>query len=378
MKKNKIAIICNTAGALYNFRKPLIEFHVKDEWEVQTFSNSEGNYFPELKELNCTPNDIKFSQKNNFFNNLKIIFKSILLIKKFNPDIIHIYTLQPSILLSIPLRIIGFKSIFTTVTGMGRNFDIYDKPLSIRQKLILRLLKISFRANKKVIVQNNYDYNFLLNHNVISSNKIIKVNGSGMDISKRSEKLLQNDFNSEFQHIKNKGLDKKIILFAARGMKEKGLINFAESAKMVLKINPNFLFVHAGSYPDYMTKFEYEEFANKYNFTILGYTKNIESLFRISDVIVLPSLYREGTPKSLIEAIYYNKIIITNDIAGCNETVIDGANGWLTKAGSTNDLVSKILKVDELNVSMIKKTNDALINKYDIMKIYELNKSLYL
>ena len=160
-------------------------------------------------------------------------------------------------------------------------------------------------------------------------------------------------------------------------MKEKGLFHFAESAKTISEINSDFQFVHAGGYPEFMTKSEYENFAKKHKFIVLGYVKHIESLFRVSDVIILPSLYREGTPKSLIEAIYYNKIIITNDIPGCNETVIDGANGWLSKAGNTNELIAKILKINELDVSLVKKTNDFLINKYDIKNIYNLNKLMY-
>jgi N,N'-diacetylbacillosaminyl-diphospho-undecaprenol alpha-1,3-N-acetylgalactosaminyltransferase len=126
-----------------------------------------------------------------------------------------------------------------------------------------------------------------------------------------------------------------------------------------------------------MTVVEYEDYAKNHNFLSLGYVKEIHNLFRIADIVVLPSLYREGTPKSLIEAIYFNKIIITNDIPGCNETVIDGANGFLTSPGNTNDLVSKILKTKNLDLSLVKKTNDFLLQKYDIVQIYDLNKRMY-
>lgn len=375
--KKKIAIICNTDGALYNFRKPLIELHVNDGWEVQTFSNDYDGYFPELKKINCTPNLIKFNQKNNFFENLSIIITAISLIRKYNPDIIHIYTLQPIVLLSIPLRFIGFKFIFSTITGMGRNFDIHEKPLSFKQKLILFILKLSFTANRKVHVQNNFDNDFLINHKVIPPKKIIKVNGSGMFIDNRIKDLTITEQNSDYKDVLDLNSNKKIILFASRGLKEKGLFHFAEAAKTISEINSDFQFVHAGGYPDFMTKLEYENFAQKHNYIVLGYVKHIKSLFNLSDVIILPSLYREGTPKSLIEAIYHNKIIITTDIAGCNETVINGANGWLCKPGYTNDLISKILKINRLDASLVNKTNNFLIKKYDIKKIYKLNKKMY-
>ena len=377
MKKKKIAIICNTDGALYNFRKPLIELHVNDGWEVQTFSNDYAGYFPELKKLNCTPNLIKFHQNNNFFENLTIIKTSILLIKKYNPDIIHVYTLQPIVLLSIPLRLLGFKFIFSTITGMGRNFDIHDKPLSRRQKLILFILKLSFMANRKVHVQNNFDKEFFLKHNVIPSKKLTKVNGSGMDIMNRNKDLSSMKENSELAKKLNLNSNKRIILFPARGMSEKGLFHFAESARIVSEITSDFQFVHVGGYPDFMSKIEYEDFAKNHNFVALGYIKNISSLFLLSDVIILPSLYREGTPKSLLEAIYFNKKIITNDVPGCNETVINGANGWLCKAGNTNDLIAKILRINKLDPDLVKKTNNFLIQEYDIKRIYELNKLMY-
>jgi N,N'-diacetylbacillosaminyl-diphospho-undecaprenol alpha-1,3-N-acetylgalactosaminyltransferase len=381
--RKKIAIICNTDGALYNFRKPLIEFHLLDGFEVQTFSNNYGNYFTELKKLGCVPNLVNFNHKNSFFENLSVIKSSISLIKKFNPDIIHIYTLQPIVLLSIPLRLMGFNCIFSTVTGMGRNFDISDKKLSRKQKVILFILKISFLANRKIQVQNNYDKEFLIYHNVVQAKKIIKVNGSGMSIINRNEDLLDtrlaSDMNldNKLKELYNLKSNKRIILYASRGLKEKGLFHFADASKIVSEINSDFQFVHVGGYPEFMAKDEYEKFANEHNYLALGYIKEIELLFRISDVVVLPSIYREGIPKSLIEAVYYNKIIITNDIPGCDETVIDGANGWLCKAGNTNDFVSKILKINQLDVALVKKTNDFLINKFDVEQLYEQNKLMY-
>lgn len=377
MNKKKIAIICNTDGALFNFRKPIIDLHVKDDYIVHTFSNDSNNYFPDLIKLKCIPNVVRFDQKNSFFKNLGVMTTAIFKIIKFNPDIIHIYTLQPIVLLSIPLRLMGFKFIFSTVTGMGRNFDIHEKPLSIKQKFILFILKLSFLANKRVHVQNDFDKDFLIKNRVISQKKIIKVNGSGIDISNRENDLKNVELNLDFKKVFEKYSNKKIILYVARGMKEKGLFHFAEAAKIVSKINSDFQFIHVGGYPEFMTKDEYEHFAKEHSFVVLGYVKQMGQLFRLSDIVVLPSIYREGTPKSLIEAIYYNKIIVTNDVPGCNETVIDGANGWLAKAGNTNDLVSKILKINELDNNLVRKTNDFLITKYDIKYIYELNKLMY-
>jgi N,N'-diacetylbacillosaminyl-diphospho-undecaprenol alpha-1,3-N-acetylgalactosaminyltransferase len=373
----KIAIICNTDGAVYNFRKPLIELHIKDGWEVQSFSNDYGNYFAELRKLKCIPNRINFQKKNNIFSNLSCIFSTLSLIRKYNPDVIHIYTLQPIILLSIPLRIFGFKLIFSTVTGMGMNFDIDNGPLSMKQKIILFMLKLSFKANQKVQVQNYFDYDFLLKNKVVKSDKIVKINGSGMNIETRGKEITKVD--RDFSVLKKFNLnpEKKIVLFASRGLKEKGLIQFAEAAKIISDLYPEFQFVHAGGYPEFLTKMEYESFARSNNFMVLGYIKEISSVFKISDVIILPSLYREGTPKSLIEGIYHNKIIITNDIPGCNETVINGANGWLCKPGNTYDMIANILKVDKMDMDLVRRTNDFLILKYDVQMIYNLNKTMY-
>ncbi len=373
----KIAIVCNTDGALYNFRKPLIELHVNDGWEVQTFSNNFDNYFPELRKLNCTPNYVNFNKQNSLLENFRCTFSAISKIRKFNPDIIHIYTLQPIILLSIPLRIYGFDCIYSTVTGMGINFNVGNGPLTLKQKLILVILKISFYANRKIQVQNNYDYNFFIKYNVLSAGKILKVNGSGIYLKNRASDLSENKL-SIYQKISfNLDPKKKIILFASRGLKEKGLFNFAEAAQIAQELNADFQFIHAGSYPEFMTKKEYEKFAKIHNFLILGYVKEISSLFKISDVIVLPSLYREGTPKSLIEAIYFNKIILTNNIPGCNETVIDGANGWLCEPGNSYDLVAKILKVSSMDNDLVRRTNNYLIKKYDVEKLYEINNKMY-
>lgn len=366
----KLAIICNTDGALFNFRRPLIQKHLNDGAIVNTYSNDYDNYFKELKTIGCNPVKINFHVKNNFLENIQLIFTVLKHILKFKPDIIHIYTLQPAILLSIPLFLVGMRNIVTTITGMGRNFDINPNKINLKQRLILMVLKICLKFNKSVIVQNRVDYNMFLKNRIVNKNKLVRTSGSGIEIPD-NHNLSMTSTNHYEQN------SKKMVLFPARGIKEKGIEIFAEVAKTISSIDNSFEFIHAGSYPEYMSKNEYEEYAKTNNFTPLGYLKNIKKLYLQCHIVFLPSMYREGTPKTLIEAIFFNKIIVTSRIAGCEETVIQGLNGFKGVPGNIHDFVSYIQRTEEISDKQKTNTNKFLLKKYDINKLFELHKNIY-
>ena len=367
----KVLIICNTDGALYNFRLPLIRRHIRDGFEVTTFSNDYDSYFHELIKEGCKPIKFNFHKSNSIISNGKVVMKALKEIKNIKPDIIHIYTLQPIILLSIPFRLAGYKNIYSTVTGLGSNFNINVKNYSIKQTLILLLLKFSFKANKSVLVQNNFDYNMFLEKKIVPKKKLFKTNGSGIDLK------VENAIESLKESRIKSSMAEKIVLFPSRGLKEKGLEIFAQVAKIVTQIDSQFKFIHVGGLPEYMTKNEYLLFAKEHNFEVHGYQKNIDSYFRSCEIVLLPSMYREGTPKSLIEAIYFNKKIITSNIPGCQETVIHDCNGFLVEAGDVNSFVSFILKSPLLDEKLKNQANIYLLKKYDVENIYKTHLELY-
>lgn len=367
---NRIAIICNTDGALYNFRRPLLEKHLKTGVEVNTYSNDYDNYFKELKTIGCNPHKINFHVENNFMENIRVIISVVKYILNFKPNIIHIYTLQPIILLSIPLYFVGMRNVVSTITGMGRNFDILPKKINRRQRFILKLLKICLHFNKAVIVQNEVDFKMLLENRIVKKNKLIRTSGSGIEIPKNHDLSVTSK-----NHIE-KNL-KKLVLFPARGIKEKGIDIFAEVAKAFSSIDNTFEFIHAGSYPKYMSESEYLEYAKMNNFKALGYLKNMTSLYEKCHVVFLPSMYREGTPKSLIEAIFYNKIIVTSRIAGCEETVIQGLNGYKCEPGNIFDFIACIKRTEEISDVQKTNTNKFLLQKYDVEDLFETHLHIY-
>jgi N,N'-diacetylbacillosaminyl-diphospho-undecaprenol alpha-1,3-N-acetylgalactosaminyltransferase len=183
--------------------------------------------------------------------------------------------------------------------------------------------------------------------------KIILVGGSGVNLKKINTytdyKLDLNDIPSK--KINSSQNEKIVILMLGRGMFEKGFFEYYEVAKLFNQLFPEkYLFMHAGYIDEDVLKnienSDIYEFAKKYSVHYLGFRQDSAALLSYADIVAHPSSYREGVPRSLIEALAMDKSIITCNTIGNRETVINGWNGLFCIPGSANSLASCILKID--------------------------------
>jgi N,N'-diacetylbacillosaminyl-diphospho-undecaprenol alpha-1,3-N-acetylgalactosaminyltransferase len=128
---------------------------------------------------------------------------------------------------------------------------------------------------------------------------------------------------------------------------EKGINEFYNASKIVSKLSDDYIFIHLGSesHQSRMDKASLEKKAKENSLYFLGYKSNIQDYMTASDVVVLPSYYREGVPRSLLEALALDKYILTTNRPGCKEVVINDWNGKLFEAKNHKDLASKVLSL---------------------------------
>jgi N,N'-diacetylbacillosaminyl-diphospho-undecaprenol alpha-1,3-N-acetylgalactosaminyltransferase len=143
-----------------------------------------------------------------------------------------------------------------------------------------------------------------------------------------------------------------------------------------------FVFIHLGlidtASAGFLSGDSIKDYAAKSGVFYLGFVENIRDYISASDIMVLPSIYREGTPRSLIEALALGKVIVTTDMPGCRETVIDGWNGFFCKGGDINSLVSKILAIDnKFILQATERSRNLCLVKYDSTLLIEKTLACY-
>jgi glycosyltransferase involved in cell wall biosynthesis len=287
--------------------------------------------------------DLK-SYKFDLFNDSMSLIKFYTIIKKYKPDIIHTVAPKTNLYGGIISFFFNIKLTVMSFSGMG---FLFTNKLSffnyIKKKIYLIILKIILKNKKlKIIVQNKTDYLFFKKHFMLKKNIVLIKGGSGIDLK-------------SIQKVKNKNV--KNVVFSGRLVKNKGIIEFIEAAKILKSKFPKWKFLIYGA-NDYLSHDKFD--LNKYKKEIkektiiyMGYKKNIIKILENTTIFCLPS-YREGMPKSVLEASAAGIPCVVSDSPGCKESIKHNVTGLTFKNKNYIDLSKKIEKLI-LNPNLQKK-----------------------
>jgi N,N'-diacetylbacillosaminyl-diphospho-undecaprenol alpha-1,3-N-acetylgalactosaminyltransferase len=382
----KFLFIANTDGALYVFRKPIIDKLLSLGHKVLTIS-SESHYFSSLKSIGVHPIAVKFSRHSiSILNNL-ILFTSIYrIIKKERPHIVHNFTHKAAIYGTLAAWLSGVPKIFITITGLGLLFTYDDIKTKILRYLLLVLYKFAFIFTDSVFFQNPDDMKYFVSNHIINSKKTILTYGSGIDLQKYPKPSLAEKKNARSRlsrELKTDISKRIIVLLPARAVPEKGFFEYYRASKIIHSLKPDkYIFLHLGLVDKdshfHISEHNINKYADLFAVKYLGYKDNIVEYIQASDIVCLPS-YREGLPRSLIEALALGKVIITTDSPGCRETVIHCWNGFLCAPRDSYSLAKMILAVDnEMINNAIIRSRKYCITKYDANLLVNLSIGYYL
>ena len=326
----KILLVSNNDAGLYLFRKELIQKLVLDN-EVH-IAVPRGDYFECLHSMGCFVYDVKVDRRGiNPFKDLKQILKYKKIIKEVKPAKILTYTIKPNIYIAL---FKGKKYMqIATITGLGTSIENKGL-LSI---LIIMLYKAAFKKVACVFTQNSEISSFLITNNIVNREKIIIVNGSGVNITEYNFSNYPENTN-----VTN-------LIFVGRVMKNKGINEFLEAAQHISSIRTNVNFIVIGACEeDYKKKLM--EFSNKRIISYVGFQNNVLEYYEKCNAIIHPT-YHEGMSNVLLEAGSIGRPIIASNISGCKEIVEDGINGYTFEPKSTQKLIDAILKFIDLPYS---------------------------
>ena len=366
--KKKVLFILNTDKFLLSHRIEIAKALCKNNYDVH-LGSSISSASQEISKLGINIHKISINRSDiNPFNLLKTIFSIYKLIKKIKPDIVHFISIKPVILGCIAKKFIQREmKIFASISGLGYIF-VQDSFLGQIKKIITCLLYRFSLSNKKlkVIFQNNDDKKFLMKICNLSENQTILIKGSGIDLEK-------------FKPLKKES-SQKIVLLPARVVKSKGIFEFLMAAE-ILKDKGKFILCGDLDYEakDYI-KLETLKYWIKNSFVeYIGYRKDMHQIINEATIIVLPS-YREGLPKVLCEAAACGKPIVTTNVPGCRDAILDNKTGFLVPHKNVPELVKSInllldnpYKVESMGLAGRK----FAIDNFDVKEVVDKHIKLY-
>lgn len=261
------------------------------------------------------------------------VLKFYKIYNKIKPDIVHHITLKPVIYGSIIARFLKIKGVVNAVSGLGYNFT--GDRMSLVSKIMLQMMRYGFnRINISIIFQNKDDYCELKNLKVISNRNIVFwIKGSGVDLN-------------IFKSYTLPSFDKIKILLPIRMLWDKGVRELYEASNLLKNEYINDIQIvlagladednKAGVSAHFLKSWEDGEYVKW-----IGYQKDMFGLYNDCHIVILPS-YREGMPKTLIEACAMGRAIITTDAIGCRECVDEGINGLKVPVKDSKSLANAI------------------------------------
>jgi glycosyltransferase involved in cell wall biosynthesis len=257
-------------------------------------------------------------------------------IRFFQPDLVHAVAVKPVVYAALACRFSGVKARVAALGGLGFIFSSSKKSARFLRPLIVSLFRFALAGKKSLLIlQNPDDSTLLLSAGVVSKKQIRLIRGAGVDIEA---------FAPAQAPLKN-----QMIILPARMLWDKGVGEFVEAARHIRAQRPDVRFVLVGTFDEQNPESVPFEQLSKWNEEGVvewwGRMDNMPEVYRQSSIVCLPSSYREGLPKSLLEAASCGLPIVTYDVPGCREVVQDKVNGFLVPLRDTQRMVESLLEL---------------------------------
>jgi len=354
-----IVLSSNTSFSLYNFRLPLMRELKKLGYRVVAVSPKESDYAEFLaKEFEFYPIRHLDRKGTNPIKDFLLFLEYLRLYKKLKPELVINFTIKPNIYSSIACGLLGIPSI-SVVTGLGYAF-IKEFWLT---KLVKSLYKIAFSFNKYIIFLNREDKEFLKH---LAGEKAYLIESEGIDTNFFSPEQCQSIEKNEFT-----------FLFVGRLLKDKGVYELVKAFEHLKQDYPRVKLVIVGDVdkgnPASLKEEELLSWKEQGLLKWFGFQKDVRPFYCMADCVVLPSYYREGIPRVLLEAMAMGKPIITTNSPGCKNVCLDGINGFLVQPKDIENLYLVMKRTIELAPEILKKMGqkgrEIVEEKYEISKI---------
>lgn len=366
----KLFLVVNEDRFFLSHRKPVAIAAQKVGFEIVIIAKDTGSRKEieklgfKMLDLPINPTGMNLIQEYKTFNYLKKLYRNE------KPDIVHHVGLKNILWGGLAAKAAKVKGVVNAVSGLGSLFN--GNRISFISRCILWIMRYSNnRKNVKVIFQNLDDLSIFQREFVVKPEQVEFTKGSGIDLE-------------EFSYVEEPNEGKIIIIFTGRMVKEKGVCDLIYSAELLKDEYANKIrFMLCGRLTHNKTGVS-EEYLKKHcdgeYISWLGERNDVKQLLMQSHIMAFPSYYREGLPKSLIEASAIGRPIVTCDSTGCRDVVDDGINGFLIKPQSPikmTGVLKKLIDNKDLRIKMGKASREKAVNEFSIEKVVATHLKIY-
>ncbi|PUA16910.1 glycosyltransferase family 4 protein [Glaciimonas sp. PCH181] len=333
--KPKIVISINTAWNIFNFRSGLIKSLISQGYDVIAVAPND-EYSDRIKELGCKFINLHMDKNGSHpGRDLILLLRYFLILKNEKPHAFLGYTVKPNVYGSMAAQLLRIP-VINNIAGLGATF-IHTSFLT---RIVRSLYKFALYRSHRVFFQNTDDQEMFIQAGLVRSEITDRVPGSGINMVHYQSALPISLFSRSFR-----------FLLVARMLKDKGVNEFVDAARTVRQRFPETEFQLLGfvdaENANAISARQIKEWEDEGLIRYMGKTDDVRPYLSAADCVVLPS-YREGVPRSLLEAAAMARPIITTDTVGCRDVVDDQVNGFLCRVKDANDLAEKMIAMVEL------------------------------
>jgi glycosyltransferase involved in cell wall biosynthesis len=353
--KKRVLFLGNHGFVIYNFRKELIKELLGKGYEVYISLPNDDDKVQKMVDWGC-----KFIETNvdrrgtNPVKDIKLVLHYLKILKKVKPDVVLTYTIKPNLYGGLACRLLSIPCI-NNITGLGSGFS----KNTLLKNFLSILYKISLKNSFCVFFQNTKDMNTIVESNLIKGHYEL-IPGSGVNLS-------------EFGYKKFPDKEMPTFIFIGRIMKDKGIDQYLEAAKIIKEKYPAAKFDLIGFVEK--TQSHYNDMIQQYQrngyINYLGYQSDVRPFIEGAHCIIQASHGGEGLSNVLLETAATGRVLIASDISGCRETIEEGQNGYTFKPKNTEHLVEKIETF--INIPHQQKVNMGLNSREKVQQEFDRN-----
>jgi len=358
---SRICFIASYSPSLINFRGKLLQRMVEAGHKVTTLSPA-----PDTETLKALARiGVKhkaFPMQRMGMNPLADMrtFQALsIILRKLGPDHVLSYTIKPVIYGSLAAAGSGVPHVHALITGLGTAFQGAGPKRSALNLIVQTFYRRALGRSESVIFQNPDDRTLFLERNLVEESRTHLISGSGVDLD-------------HFQQVSLPSSPHFLLI--SRLIADKGVREYVTAAKQVKQEYPEATFSLVGYHEDHIASIGTEELQSWIKSGIinfLGRQEDVRPALAASSVYVLPS-YREGLPRTVLEAMAMGRPVITTDAPGCRETVISGKNGFLVPVRETDSLahaMSRFCRDPDLAPAMGRESRKLAEARFDVHKV---------
>ena len=334
----RILFAVNSAWNLVNFRSGLIQALVGDGHEVLACAPADA-WVPRLSELGCRfipmPMD---AQGTHPLRDAALCWRLLTVMRRERPDVVLGYTIKPNVYASLAARWAGGVKVVNNIAGLGATFI---QPTWVTP-VVKRLYRLALNRSSTVFFQNEDDRELFVDQGLVARGNTQLLPGSGVDLQR-------------YAPADPRAADGRFrFLMVSRLLWDKGVGELVEAARRLRRRHPEVQVQLLGfldvQNPSAIQRRDVQAWESEGVIQYLGASDDPRPYIAHSDCVVLPS-YREGTPRSLLEAAAMGKPLITTDVPGCRTVVEDGNNGFLCPARDATALADQMSRMVMLNAA---------------------------